>query len=142
MLTRLHPTVAEKAGSLFYGDDVKNATMYPDVQELMAAADVLISDYSDCVFDMVFVKKPVFSYMPDLDEYVNRDRGLYFKDGEVPFTFNETEECLEKAIAAFSYEAYAEKCEEFCAGIGLEEDGKGDDYIAGLLLDKIRGQGQ
>lgn len=139
MLMRLHPTVAEKAGALLYSDDVKNATMYPDVQELLAAADVLISDYSDCVFDMVFVKKPVFAYMPDLDEYSNRDRGLYFTQEELPFLFNTTEERLEEAIARFSYQDYAEKCEKFCARIGLEEDGYGDAYIAALLLDKIKG---
>ena len=139
MLMRLHPTVAEKAGALLYSDDVKNATMYPDMQELLAAADVLISDYSDCVFDMVFVKKPVFSYMPDLDEYIGRDRGLYFTQEELPFTFNTSEDRLEEAIARFSYKEYAEKCEEFCARIGLDEDGHGDDYIAALLIDKIKG---
>ena len=139
MLMRLHPGVAEKAGTFLYSDDVKNATKYPDVQELLAAADVLISDYSDCIFDMVFVKKPVFTYMPDLDEYSNRDRGLYFTQEELPFIFNISEKRLEKAIAQFSYKDYAEKCEEFCDWIGLEEDGNGDVCIADLLLDKIKG---
>ncbi len=137
MLLRLHPGVAEKSGGLLYSDNVKNATMYPDVQELLAAADILISDYSDCIFDEVFVKKPVFLYTPDLNEYCSQDRGFYFEQKELPFIFNDSQECLEDAIAGFSYEAYAKKCEEFCTRVGLEEDGNGDDYIADLLLNEM-----
>ncbi len=134
MLLRLHPGVAEKSGGFHYDDDVKNATMYPDMQELLAAADVLISDYSACIFDAVFVRKPVFLYTPDLAEYSGSDRGLYFEQKELPFTFNESEESLEQSVKSFCYKIYVKKCDEFCTRIGLEEDGKGDDYIADLLL--------
>lgn len=46
-----------------------DATNYPDMQELLIAADVLISDYSSCMWDYSIMKKPIFLYVPDLLDY-------------------------------------------------------------------------
>lgn len=42
---------------------------YPDMQELLAAADLFITDYSSSMWDFSFTKKPGFLYTPDLVEY-------------------------------------------------------------------------
>ena len=41
-------------------------TDYPDMQELLAAADMLITDYSSCIWDYSFLYRPCFLYTPDL----------------------------------------------------------------------------
>ena len=51
---------------------VKNATIYPDMQELLITADVLITDYSSSIWDYSFLKKPAFLYVPDLKLYEER----------------------------------------------------------------------
>ncbi len=50
---------------------------------LMAAADVLISDYSSCVFDDLLLDRPIIQYVWDYERYRDRDRGVYFPLEEV-----------------------------------------------------------
>ena len=54
---------------------VVSATDYPDMQDLLAAADILISDYSSSIWDYSFTGKPCLLYTPDVDEYI-ANRGL------------------------------------------------------------------
>lgn len=137
LLLRLHPKVVAFSEDLDYGERVKNATGYPDMQELLAVSDVLISDYSACIFDFAFVKKPVFLYVPDYRKYVDEDRGVYFTEEEIPFCFSQNEQMLLQNIKNFSKEEYTEKCDRFLKKVGACEDGHGDVYIADLLLNKI-----
>lgn len=62
-----------------YGVDnafVLNATSYPDMQELLAATDVLITDYSSSIWDFALLGRPCVLYVPDYDQYIG-DRGTY-----------------------------------------------------------------
>lgn len=74
-----------------------------DSQELLASADILITDYSSCFFDYTLRKKPIIHYIYDYEYYKNKDRGLYFeKDyvmaGESAFTDLELIKAIENAI--------------------------------------------
>lgn len=46
-----------------------------DVQELLIAADFLISDYSSIITDFALLNKPILIYCPDLEDYLS-DRGF------------------------------------------------------------------
>ena len=50
---------------------------YPSVEELMLAADILVSDYSSIFFDFALTGKPAVVYAPDLASYRDVERGLY-----------------------------------------------------------------
>ena len=50
---------------------------YPSVEELMLAADILVSDYSSIFFDFALTGKPTVVYAPDLASYRDVERGLY-----------------------------------------------------------------
>lgn len=50
---------------------------YPSVEELMLAADALVSDYSSIFFDFALTGKPAVVYAPDLASYRDVERGLY-----------------------------------------------------------------
>lgn len=50
---------------------------YPSVEELMLAADILVSDYSSIFFDFALTGKPAVVYAPDLTSYRDVERGLY-----------------------------------------------------------------
>ncbi|MEH7110632.1 CDP-glycerol glycerophosphotransferase family protein, partial [Bacillus sp. JJ1764] len=41
-------------------------------------SDVLITDYSSVMFSYLLTKKPCFLYLPDLLNYIENDRKLYF----------------------------------------------------------------
>lgn len=69
--------------SLRRGQDVKAAgvidvTSFNDPSGLMAAADVLVTDYSSIMFDFSVTGKPMIFYVPDWDVYTGSGRGVYF----------------------------------------------------------------
>ena len=68
-------------------------------QELMAASDMLITDYSSCFFDYLLLDRPIIHYLYDYDYYKNKDRGLYYeKEDVICGSAPETEEELIREI--------------------------------------------
>lgn len=68
-------------------------------QELLAASDILITDYSSCVFDFLMLNKPIIHFAYDYDYYSKNDRGVYFKMDDVACgDFVKTQKDLIKAI--------------------------------------------
>lgn len=72
-----------------------------DTQELLLAADRLISDYSSCFFDYELSGRPVIHYVYDLEDYEKSLAGVNYDLREIaagPIVKNETEllECLAK----------------------------------------------
>jgi CDP-glycerol glycerophosphotransferase len=53
-----------------------NVTNYPDVSELLLAADVLITDYSSMMCDFAATGKPMVFYTYDLEDYRDNLRGF------------------------------------------------------------------
>lgn len=69
-------------------------------QELMAASDLLITDYSSCFFDYLLLDRPIIHFLYDYNYYVNKDRGVYYKKeevvcGDAPETLDELFEAIE-----------------------------------------------
>ena len=52
-------------------------------QELLAASDLLITDYSSCFFDYLLLDRPIVHYLYDYHYYESDDRGLYYKKEDV-----------------------------------------------------------
>lgn len=49
---------------------------WPDMQEIMCAADILITDYSSTIWDFALTGRPCLLYLSDLEMYKS-NRGLY-----------------------------------------------------------------
>jgi CDP-glycerol glycerophosphotransferase len=79
-LTRAHYFYTDTAGS--HGD-VRDVSAHPSVEELMLAADVLVTDYSSIMFDYAILDRPIVIHAPDWDVY-RRLRGTYFDLTEEP----------------------------------------------------------
>lgn len=90
-----------------HGDRVIDVSSYPDSQDLLHAADVLISDYSSILWDYSLSLKPSFIFAPDLRDYENNDRGFSTNIDEWPFSIakNNQELCLN--IELFEDQAYS-----------------------------------
>ncbi len=52
-------------------------------QVLLAASDLLITDYSSCFFDYLILDRPIVHFLYDYDFYKGKDRGLYYKKEDV-----------------------------------------------------------
>lgn len=63
-----------------------------DTNEILAAVDLLITDYSSIFFDFLPLQRPIHFFMPDKDEY-EETRGLYLDvkglPGKVSYSLNE-----------------------------------------------------
>lgn len=76
LLFRAHYEVL-KVFNITNDDFVFDVSAYPVLNNLIAIADVLISDYSSLYFDFAITGKPMLCFAYDYDEYVAK-RGLYF----------------------------------------------------------------
>lgn len=76
LLFRAHYEVA-KVMDIDEDGFVFNMSSYPTMEELMIAADLLISDYSSVFFDFSVMDKPMLHFTYDYDKY-SENRGMYF----------------------------------------------------------------
>ncbi|SEQ24308.1 CDP-glycerol glycerophosphotransferase [Lachnospiraceae bacterium RM5] len=52
-------------------------------QKLLAATNVLITDYSSCFFDYLLLDRPIIQFLYDYEYYSKKDRGLYYDSADV-----------------------------------------------------------
>lgn len=133
VMVRLHPKFIGKESffSPLLSQNVINASLFPNMQELLCAVDVLITDYSSSIFDFMYTKKPIFLYIPDWDVY---DRGFYFRKEELPFTMIENNSEIDDVVMKFQYGDYVREVERFIEKIGSVEDGLATQRLCSLLL--------
>lgn len=134
VLVHLHPNVATKFTQLEYNKQVINATVYPDMQELMAASDALIGDYSSVNYEFSLMKKPVFRFAVDIDEYRN-DRDMYLGMDEYPYSLADDNDKLICNISLYDEKKYLERLEEFFIKVGTVFNPHASKDCADLIRD-------
>ena len=112
VLFRAHHQTTKVLG-LEYNDFVRNASDYPAVNDLMIAADILITDYSAIAFDYSILCRPIFCYAYDYDSYL-AERGTYFAvDEKYPNKSCRTESELLQRIKSVDYAAECANTKRF-----------------------------
>jgi len=119
-------------------DSCINANDYPDMQELLCAADVLITDYSSCMWDFSFTGKPCFLYAPDLAEY-DTERMLYTPIETWPAILAEDNETLVQNILSFDDVAFAHKVKKHHEDLGSYETGHATEQIVEIIYEECFG---
>ena len=138
-LIRLHPNVMSKAKDLeIDGVNTFDATRYDDMQELLAASDAVISDYSSLMFDFGLTKRPCFQFAVDIADY-EKDRNFYFPLSEMPFALAENNDALVEIVEQWNREEAEKNWDAFCEKFGTCEDGKAAQRCADWILDKMKG---
>jgi len=128
---RLHPNILQELSN------IPNAIImskYPDMQELISAADLLITDYSSCMFDMAIAKKPCALYAPDLENYLSNERDLYFDILSLPFPVAKNMDELCDKIENLNESEYKENVSRFLTKIGSFETGNATQKVAEFIL--------
>lgn len=136
ILFRLHPNISNLSNKLKLKSFCYDVSKYEDIQELLSASEILITDYSSCMFDFILVKKMVILYVPDLLEYTKNERGLYFDIEKLPVSISKDNKSLISEIIKFNNKIYVEKCEEFINRIGSIEDGGATKRICEFIINK------
>ena len=110
---------------------------YEDSQELVAACDILISDYSSILFEAAFVGKAALLFAPDREAYLEKERTFYIDYDALPFPAAQTNEELAAAIERFDEGACRKKTALFLEQYGVHEDGHASERAAAFLLSRL-----
>jgi CDP-glycerol glycerophosphotransferase (TagB/SpsB family) len=133
---RLHPQLAAQMKGVPLKERSKymvDVSQADDMNEVLAAADVFITDYSSSAFDAANMRIPVFLYVDDLREYV-QDRGeLMWDMEELPFAVAETNEELGEKIVGFNEDVYVRNVGAFLREQGVLEDGKASERSTDVI---------
>ncbi len=95
---------------------------YPDMQELLASVDMLVTDYSSSMWDFGLSGKPCLLYTPDLADY-DLERGFYTPPAVWPGILCETEAALLEAVEDFDPAAYQARLAEYYRTMGSYDRG-------------------
>ncbi|MSS10454.1 hypothetical protein FYJ38_17615 [Clostridium sp. WB02_MRS01] len=133
---RLHPQLAAQLEQFPLKNAIANmidVSQADDMNELAAASDVLITDYSSSVFDVINMYMPVFIYADDLEEYV-RERGQLMWDMySLPFSVARDNNELVKNIASFDADEYKKRIDDFSKENEVLEDGRASERVVGVI---------
>lgn len=110
-----------------------NVSSYHDMQELMCAADVMISDYSSCMYDFCITEKPIFVYATDLDNYINNDRAFAYPLEKWPYPVARSNEELIHEIKFFDSQLFVEKVRKHLRDVGTHDNGTASSQVAEII---------
>jgi CDP-glycerol glycerophosphotransferase len=113
--------------------NILDASQYPDMQELLIASDVGISDYSSWVCDFVLTRKPIFLFTVDLEAY-EKDRGFYYPLTDTPFAICKNNDELNSAILNFNADLYDVNINKYLSMLGCIENGDASKRVADLII--------
>lgn len=112
ILFRMHAFTTQLMG-LKFNDFVWDMSVYPDINDLLIVADILISDYSATIFDYSILERPIISFAYDYDTYA-KERGLYVDiEKELPSSICRTEQEIINLIQTMDYSDECRKTKLF-----------------------------
>lgn len=118
--------------------NIVDVTSYPEMQDLILATDVFLSDYSSGIFDAALRKIPCFTFATDFDEY-KKDRGVYYEMEELPFPYAKNNEELMNLVLNYDHEDYLKRWKQFAERTGLYETGHAAEDISCKIIDILNG---
>ena len=146
LLFRTHYLIANTLDFSRWGDFVVDVSGYPEINDLYAASDLLVTDYSSAVFDYVITDKPMVFLMQDLEQYRDTVRGLYFDPDKLPGPIVRDTAGLAAAARSTRERASAEQTKRavFRANFSTWDDGGASERVASLMLrgSMIQGDGK
>lgn len=133
---RLHPQLAAK-DMVYCGasrsDKLVDVTKHQDMNELIAAADCFVTDYSSAIFEAMLLRMPCFIYADDLEAYI-QDRGdLMFAMDELPFPMATDNKELLQSITALDINEYRNVLDRFIQAQEINEDGQASRRTSDLI---------
>lgn len=133
IFVRFHPFDKEPEKKYKWCGEWSNVTAYDDVQELLAASDILITDYSSIMWDFSLQKKPVFLFHPDLQQYQTA-RGYYLSFDKMPYieAFSNVE--LYQKIIEFDSDIYRSKLLQFLSEYQTFDTGIASETVVERIL--------
>ena len=135
VVVRGHTRTQEFGSYSGFESRVIDVSRYPDVNDVVLAADLFVTDYSSTMFDAAVCGVPMAFFVPDLADYRDRERGFTFDFEEAaPGPLLTTrEEVIHAARNGVPYSAaYAAWRERFT----LHDDGRAAERVVDALVER------
>nr|WP_295280565.1 CDP-glycerol glycerophosphotransferase family protein [uncultured Blautia sp.] len=116
-----------------YIDKLINVNDFDDMQELLAAADILVTDYSSSMWDFALLSRPCFLYIPDVQEYCD-DRGTYTPINSWPGIICKSEKELIDRLETIVESEVIEKARKHLHDLGSFENGTASKTIVNRMI--------
>lgn len=139
IIIKLHPFCKERfIIAEEFEDSIIDLSNMDELNDLLFITDLLVTDYSSCIFEASLLNIPMLFYVYDLDEYI-RDRDFYyefepFAPGKIVKTENELYNCVKN----HDYEDY--KIKDFKKKFFDNTDGKSTQRVTNKILSVVRGE--
>lgn len=141
VLLRLHPNIAYLSDTIFPKlPNLVNVTNYPDMQELLTASNVLVTDYSSVLFEFLHTNKPVFLFAIDIEKYT-KERNFYLSLNCLPYSIAQSNDDLVNNILAYNEMDSIKAAKEFREKYGLFENGTASSSVCSLISSVINRNG-
>lgn len=135
-LVKYHYLVSDKIDWSEYEGFVYSFNEKVDISRLYLIADMMITDYSSVMFDYSLLKRPMFFFAYDLENYENNLRGFYFDFlKEAPGPISKTTDQLISDIKSYDEKEWEEKYSQFSQKYNSADDGK----ASAKIVEKIKG---
>lgn len=134
LLVRLHPSLIFENNIIPHSKYIINARKYSESEELVAASDIMITDYSSIMFEAAYKKEPVFLFAPDRQSYIGKERNLLIDYNILPFPVAESNDELQQSIMDFEMKKYQKDVTEFLKKFDVCEDGHASERAAEFIL--------
>ena len=137
LLVRAHYAVSAEM-NLKENEFVRDVSRYPHLNDLYVISDMMISDYSSTYFDYSNLKRPMFCFAYDLEEYEEK-RGLYVDLTEtLPCRIDSTEDQVIDSILTLDEKDAIRKANEFRARFA-PYDGNASKAVVDVIISRISG---
>ena len=112
------------------------AEEYEEMQELLAAADMLVTDYSSSIWDYSFRNCPIYLFTPDLEEY-RKNRGFYLDIDEWQIPYAETEQEFLQKIGQMKKIDWKHRMDLHHAKLKCQETGHAADSVVKYIQENM-----
>jgi CDP-glycerol glycerophosphotransferase (TagB/SpsB family)/glycosyltransferase involved in cell wall biosynthesis len=136
MLVKIHPFVRDIPAVFEKHPQFIDVSAEREINELLFATDVLVTDYSSVIFEFALLRRPIVFHVPDLEEYQGA-RDFYY-----PFSYylcGPTTRTTEELIAAIGaaeldtarLDAFVDYFMSACDGHSTER------FVQKLIIDRL-----
>ena len=140
-VVKWHPAMVSNGSSEAFANQIKgmedailDLSFIRDVNDLLLAADVLVTDYSSVIFEYFLLEKPIVFYTWDLEEYYH-DRSFYYPFED--YAYGQVSDTLDDMLnAAVRSETVMEKRQLFGERFMSACDGRSTQKVCDWVFDK------
>lgn len=140
ILVKFHPIMINDIKDEYFNlPYVLNASSYVNMQELLMASDIVLTDYSSSVIDAAIKGSACLTYAPDYADY-KKQRGLYFELDTLPFPVAYSNDELIENIKKLDYKKQKNEWIKFVEKNSIVETGRASVLTANKIIEFVEGK--